>query len=58
LQFVDLDVKEIKELLKVPPPPGAVCHERNGWLPAETFDIVRKIIDDKATSAAVTVYGK
>jgi hypothetical protein len=55
--MVDLDIPEIKDMLKTPVPPGTVCHDKFGWLPSNLFDQVRKLIDDEATATAVALHG-
>lgn len=48
VRYCDVHMTVVQELLdNIPPPiPGAVCDERNGWLPAGFNDHIREIISN------------
>ncbi|CAH2104394.1 unnamed protein product [Euphydryas editha] len=40
-QYHDVQLPEVQALLARPPPAGARCHERRGWLPPDTDQLCR-----------------
>ncbi|KAJ8726552.1 hypothetical protein PYW07_001250 [Mythimna separata] len=40
-QYCDIQLPEVEEILAPEPPPGYLCHQKRGWLPANTGEICR-----------------
>ncbi|CAB3230626.1 unnamed protein product [Arctia plantaginis] len=40
-QYCDVKIPEVQDILTEAPPPGYLCHEKRGWLPASADEIAR-----------------
>ncbi|XP_072936997.1 general transcription factor 3C polypeptide 5 [Epargyreus clarus] len=55
-QYCDIKLPEVEAMLATEPPPGFLCHEKRGWLPANTDDASRDHIFKYVKQTLLSTY--